>query len=473
MSAPKGPFVALGLAAALGLVYWGWVIKLKPQRDKDKEDAKLLFKGLDAASTDEIVLRKKGSADVTLHKVDGQWRLVSPTAAPADQDAVTGLVSQLAGAKRNEIIAEKGADLHDFGLDDPSGAVTFRPSSPGAKAQVLFFGMDSPGGDQTYGLIDGQPAVFLTFLSVKNAVLKDAASLRDKTVWSFSPQDVEAVKDGVDGFSLTRGADGFWKVDAAARHEPGKGEQVDAWLGALSRLKADSVPSETGKGDFGLAGGKRIELTLKNGTKLTLVQGRSKAAAKGKTPAPPAGPTYVQLAGQGPVFQLSAASATPLGKKAQELMDLDVFKLQTGNVASFEVERPNGKLKAVKKAGVWAWDPPLEAKPGEKPFDFYGFLAGLANTQLLRRLDLKKDSPAKPQASLTFYGDKGELQEKCIFGPLRDGGQVAVSAMKNQAVVAVSNLLSALPPDIPRAAPAAATATAKVAPQPVPAAGKN
>lgn len=453
MSGARGPRVAVGAALILGLAYWAWVVKIKPQREQAAEDAKLLFKGLDPDNTNEILLRKKGSADVLLRKVGGQWRLITPIAAPADQAAVGGLVTELAAAKREEIIVDKGADLRDFGLDQPSGEVTFQPATPGAKAEVLFFGMDSPDGRQAYAVVDGKPAVFLTDLFVKNSVLKDAGDLRDKTVWAFSPSDVEAVRSDISGFTVARDKDGRWQVDAPPRHEPGKGTVVDDWLDDLSRLRADSVPSETGKGNFGLRRGKALWLKLENGTFLVLTEG-------GK--AKPGPGVYVQVAGHGPVYQLPSYLAATIEKKALDLMDLNVFSFGTGDVVRFEVRRPKGTLTAVKTSGVWNWVPTLAAKPGAKPFDFYAFLSALANTQLLRRLDAKA-APLTPAASVTFYGDNSVVLEKAVFGARRDGGQVASSLMKSQTVLAAANLLDSLPPDAPSApaAPVAVSGAAK------------
>jgi hypothetical protein len=460
MSTGRNTLIAFGVAAVLGGVYWGWVVKWKPAREKAKEDAKLLFKGLDAASTQEILLRKTGSADVLVRKVDGQWRLITPTAAPADAGVVGQLVSQLAAAKSNEVVDEKGEDLHEFGLDQPSGAVTFRPVSEGAKAMALFFGADSPAKDQAYAMIDGKPGVFTVNAGLKAASLKDFSELRDKAVWSFNASDVESVQSQIGGFTLSRDKDGRWQVDSGKRHEPGKGSEIDGWLGQLAQLKADSVPSETGKGPYGLSGGKQLSVTMKGGTRWILTRG-------GKVK--PSG-CYVQVAGQGPVFQLALGQTTVLEKSGTALMDLDAFQFRSWEVSKFEVQRAKGKLTAVKKNGVWAWEPAREQKAGEKEFDFNSFLAGLSGAQIIKRLDLKKDLPEKASATVTLYGDNGSTQETIKFGDRRESGMVAASAQKNQVAIVAVNLLDALPPDEASvAAPAAPGAsTIPAAPKPAP-----
>ncbi len=438
--------VALGAALALGTGYWVWAVKIQPRRAQEAEDAKLLFKGLNPAGTSEILLRKAGYPDVLLRKVQGQWRLVTPVAAPADPAAVGGILTQLEQAKRGEVVSGPGTTLRDFGLDHPRGAVTFSPDTPGAKAQVLYFGIDSPLGGQTYAEVEGRPGVFLTDLYVKDAILKDAGQLRDKTVWSFQRDDVVSVRSGISGFTLERNKDGFWRVVAGARNEPAKPDQVQQWLDVLSSLRADSVPSETGRGKFGLkARARSLTVTLKGGQEMVLREGSEAKPGPG---------FYVQVAGQGPVYQLPEYQKAQIEKKADGLMDLDAFGFDTSSVGRFTVARPGRKtLTAVRADGVWGWVPAAPPKPGVRAFDFPGFLASLAHTQVLGRLP-DADRPAHPVATVTLYGDTGGVLETVEFGTRRGPGQVATSATKHQVVVVPVNLLDGLPQHAPSATPA-------------------
>jgi hypothetical protein len=441
VSSGQRTLAALGLAAALGGVYWGWVIKLKPKREAAKEEAKKLFAGADAANTAEILLRKKGSDDVLLRKVDGAWRLIKPIQAPADASSVAGLVSSLAQAKREEIVVEKDADLRTYGLDQPSGAVTFTPASPGAKAKVLFFGNDNPTGSYAYGMIDGLPEVFLTYLSVKNAALKDADSLRDKTVWSFNSADVESLRSTQGGgFTLKRGDSAGWVILSGGKSEPGRGAEVEEWLGELQALRATHVPSEDGKGDWGMRKGPRLYVTLKGGARLELGAGKAKDKDG----------FYAQGAPGTPVFVLPPMALTTLQKGVNDLADRRAFNVTAADVERFEVKRGGRSLVAVKTAGAWAWDPAV--KPGGQEFKFDDFVGRFAGAQLLERLDEKR-KPAKADASVLFYGHGGVLMETAEFGPRRGKGVVAVSGTKHWVSVVADNLLDGLP--------APETATAK------------
>jgi hypothetical protein len=150
----------------------------------------------------------------------------------------------------------------------------------------------------------------------------------------------------------------------------------------------------------------------------------------------------VQVQGQAPVYALGDGSRAALEKPGKDLMDLNAFSFNTGDVERLEVQLGARKLAAVKKLGAWAWEEPAPEKG--KAFDFDAFLTRLANTELLKRLD-KKAKPAKLDKSVSLYGRDGSLLEKAEFGPRQGGTQIAVGAVKGQVVQVAGNLLDGLP----------------------------
>ncbi len=435
MSSPRATLIALGAAAALGAAYWGWTYKLKPARARAAEEAKKPFAGLKAEATQELLLRKGQGSEVLLRKVEGAWRLLKPIQAPADAEAVATLVQALADAGREETIVEKDAELRQYGLDAPSGAVSFVPASPGAKPKVLFFGNDNPLGSSTYAMVDGEPQVFLLASFVKTSVLKDAADLRDKAPWRFDGADVQGLRSTHGGgFSLERGPDGAWKLRLAGKEEPARAGAVESWLGELGTLKALRVPSEDGKGGaWGLNRGPRLAVTLKDGRRLQLNAG-SAAGSEG---------FHAQGAPGSAVFVLPASALLVLEKPGKDLADRQAFALNASEVERFEVIRPQGKLTAVRADGAWSWQP--KAEEDGKEFDFEGFIGRFAGTELLQRLP-KTDKPAKPTATVFFYGASGAVLEGTEFGAQRGAGVVAYSANKRTVTVVAGNLLDGLPP---------------------------
>jgi hypothetical protein len=445
MTSGRRTLVAVALAVALGLVYAGWAKVLKPRQEKAKQDAKLIFPGASEDALSEIQLRKQGNADVHLVRSRGAWSLAAPIQAPADPDQVTGLVSQLSSAKRDEIVVDHDADLHEFGLDSPTGAVTFRLSSPTAKPLVLFFGSNNPTGGFAYGMVDGKPEVFLVTLGLKNSALKTAADLRDKKIWAFDVAQVQAVD--APGAKLKRDK-GIWSVTGPGPSEPAKGQAVTDWLGQLAGLKADAVPSEDGKGAFGLGTGKAIDLGLADGSHVKLLLGgRGKpkvlvGAKPGTKPAPDG--IYVQLAGHKPVFHLPDNDLVFLDKRVSDLADRNAFLLPADSVQRFEVSGAEGALNAAKNDGAWAWVS-RTAGAGEKAFDFSAFVSKIATVQLIKRLPLSA-KPSKPSRTVRFYDGGNNLIESAVFGPVAGAGQVVFSAGKAAVFLVSRQLLDGLPP---------------------------
>ncbi len=435
---PRGTLILVLLAAALGAGYWYWEVKSKPAREQAAEDAKRLFPDMKAESTGEVLLRKDKDPDVLLRRVDGQWRLIQPVQAPADQAAVAALLEQLHDMKRDEVVEEKGGDLHKFGLDAPSGAVTFTPLSPNAKAQVLFFGMDSFDGSKAYGLIDGQPAIFLTALAGKTAILKNADGLRDKSLANFEEAQVVAVHSTIGaGFSLDKDAKGAWRVSAGGRTEPGDAGKISAWLQQLKGLKGDQVVDEAGKdpGRYGL-GAAKVELSFGGKEKQAFIKGK----LKDKGPA-----FYLKMQGLPQVWAMPAGADTALKQEGKALMELRAFQLQAGLVERVSFWQHGTTLTARRKEDLtWAWDKAPKPVPGQKPLDFPDFIAKAAGAERIKTL-APSAKPTHPLALITFF-DKGDhMTDIAWLGPHQDGGQVVYSGRKDLASIVANNLFDLLP----------------------------
>jgi hypothetical protein len=433
---PRATLAVVLAAAALGTFYWYWEVKSKPARDQAVEDAKLIFPGMQSEGTGELLIRAGTKPDVSLHKIDGVWRLTQPVQALADTAAVDAILAQLKTVKREDMIDEKASDLRKYGLDAPSGAVTFKPASGSAKAQALFFGADNFDGSKAYGMVDGQPQVFLTLLSAKTALLKDSDGLRDKSLLSFDPGQVTALRSSVGGgFVVDKGKDGAWQVHQGARLEPAKADQVQGWIEALQGLKGDSVAEESVKNPskYGL-GAARIEIDLQGKPPLVLQKG----SLKDKGPA-----FFGRVVGQPQAWVLPGTAAATLTKAGATLMDLQAFAFQPGLVQRFTLWQAGVTLTARRGPDFkWSWDP---AQPASKPpFSFEDFVAKMGGAERLSHLPASAQ-PAKPLMLLTFYGDKDAFLDQAIVGPKQGAGQVAVSAVKKTVMLVPSNLFDGLP----------------------------
>lgn len=308
------PTVAALLAAGLLWVGWAWwENKGEPAKLEREELAKRVFKVLKDSAPTDILVQQPGKPDVSLKKVDGAWRLLAPIASAVETSAIDALLDQLKYAKREEVVAEKDADLKEFGLDRPQGTVTFMGVSGMAKEAVLLLGSNNPTGTQVYAMVQGQPEVFLTSAPVKSGLLLEAGTLRDKTLWDFDPADVQRVDSTLGaGFTLERGKDGAWQVTRPTR-KPAKGDEVKSYLNSLKELRIEKFVDEGGKdlAKYGLDQG-RVELrTSRQGAPLQLTRGKEEAPSKGR---------YFQVKGRPQVFTLATYSHTMLDKQADHFI---------------------------------------------------------------------------------------------------------------------------------------------------------
>ena len=69
-------------------------------------------------TADKIVITRNGK-DVTFTKAGGNWKMTQPIATDAEDEALRELHDALARLRAEEIVAEKPADLKQYGLDKP------------------------------------------------------------------------------------------------------------------------------------------------------------------------------------------------------------------------------------------------------------------------------------------------------------------------------------------------------------------
>ena len=430
---PNVTLAAVLIAAVLGGGYWYWEIKAKPIREQAAEDAKRLFPGLNADFTSEILLRADPKPQVLLRKVDGAWHLIAPVQSLADEQAVDALLTQLKSVKREEVVDEKGGDLRQYGLDKPSGAVTFKPVS--GEAQVLFFGADSFDGTKAYALVNGHPQVFLTGLAAKTALLKDANGLRDKRLLPFDPSQLVSIKSSAgSGFTLEKDKQGYWQVRAGTRLEPADVLRVDAWIAALRALKGDQVVDEDVKNPAKYQlGSSKLELQIAGAPPLVLQKG----GLQGKGPA-----FFARIQALPQVWAVNGQSAAVFAMGGTSLMDMRAFDLSAGEVDHFVLWQDGNSITARRSKDLkWSWDSGAKADPA---FSLEDFLAKVSGTSRLKHLP-DSARPAKPVMVLTFYDKQDLMLEQAVVGPKQAGGQVAQSAVKKMLMIVPDNVFVGLP----------------------------
>src|ERR1700761_7906905 len=121
---PRNLIVAAVVLAALsGAVWWA---KKHPTAAATDTTTPATTKLVDIpqAKVREVDIAKKGGQVMTLKSVNGKWAITAPDSYPADQEAVTTLLSAVSPLNADTVVDENPKDLNQFGLTDPAMTVT-------------------------------------------------------------------------------------------------------------------------------------------------------------------------------------------------------------------------------------------------------------------------------------------------------------------------------------------------------------
>ena len=169
---------AVVLAALTGLIYWS--NRHKPEDDTSKPTAELPPKilSLNEANITRLTYHRKGEPEVVLTKdSSGSWQITSPQSLPADQEAVSSVLSTLSSLNSERVVDDKPTDLSQFGLADPALLIEVTTKN---KTQKLSLGGETITAGSNFAMLSGDPRVFTIANFNKSSIDKTAADLRDK-----------------------------------------------------------------------------------------------------------------------------------------------------------------------------------------------------------------------------------------------------------------------------------------------------
>ncbi|HLG95203.1 MAG TPA: DUF4340 domain-containing protein [Bryobacteraceae bacterium] len=143
------------------------------------------------ADVSKISVKAKGGAETVLQKNgSGKWQMVSPD-YPADQDAVTQLVSSAANVSSDSVVEDKMSDPKTYGFNDPSLKVAITAKG---KTSNLLIGDDTPTNSGSYAMVEGDPKVYTVASYVKSGLNKTYNDLRDKRLLTFDQDKLSRVE---------------------------------------------------------------------------------------------------------------------------------------------------------------------------------------------------------------------------------------------------------------------------------------
>ncbi|MCW5980291.1 MAG: DUF4340 domain-containing protein [Bryobacteraceae bacterium] len=234
---------AVLLAALSGLLYWS------NKREKEKEgkpvtsaDAPKIL-DLKEDNLTRVEIAKQGEKPLVIEKApENQWKLTSPEALPADQDAVRSVVSTVTSLDSNRLIEEKAEDLAGYGLDSPSVEVNIgKKEGQGAK---LLIGDETPTGGSFFAKLANDPRVFTIASWNKTSLEKSPWDLRDKRMLTFDSDKLTRLRLTAkkQTIEIGKNAQNEWQI-LEPRPMRADGGNVEQLISRLRDAKMDSNPT--------------------------------------------------------------------------------------------------------------------------------------------------------------------------------------------------------------------------------------
>ena len=359
------------------------------------------------------------AGDTITVEPDGQkWRMTSPSARPADADAVSELFEKLGGAKVKEFVAEAPSSLAPYGLDHPLRLSVFVGKEKDRATRTLLFGRTDDVKKGVYAMRAGESSVLLVADEVWRAIPQNVAVLRDKTVVAFEREKVTGYEiEGPKGkVTVTRDKDGF-KITAP---EALAADQVEAGavLTRLHDLRAVGFLSEDASGIPRYLPQPEVRVTIhQEGTKapLTVLLAPSPERRGGQST------VYAAVAGQGPVALVDGKALETLGRTALDLRDRRLFTdLQPRDVKRVRV-KAGGQTAVLERTGDTDWklvEPTKGAAKSAKVEDILYMLRALKWDEIVAP---KADTPAKwgldaPGLEITLFKADGKELGTVVLG---------------------------------------------------------
>lgn len=344
----------------------------EPLKSTTKPAEKLFPLASDAITS--FTLERRDAPEVRCERRDGQWAIVQPRPLPADQDAVSSLLSTLTGATADEVIEPHAADLKPFGLAPP--AETVEVASDAQPVQfALRLGDDTPTGGGVYAQVEGKPAVFKLAAYVKSSLDKSLFDLRDKRAVTLTTDQIQRIEvSGKDiAYTLVKNPEGVWDLDLPPSVRADR-FAADGLVSALHNLSIESIVEENKQRSpaYGLSSPAfTIALTGPGASQILELGEKEKGKASDRY--------YALNSALDPVFTVDSTFVNQFRKKPSELRSKNLFSFSALEVN--RVELVTGKTRRAFELRNDQW---MEILPGNKSEDrgkMQDFLYGLEDLQ--------------------------------------------------------------------------------------------
>lgn len=174
-------FILLGITLLFARKYW-------EKSAVEKQQSRLIFP-VRSEEVQSIQLTTEHGTFV-LEKKEGNWEIVSPVNAAAEQVEINSLVSALGLLQIERAIEDFSTEeKEELGLLQPPISISLKTADGVEYGMRL--GRSAPTGNRLYAMRAGDERVFLVDHFVRDRLNYSLYDLRDKSIFSFDPASVD------------------------------------------------------------------------------------------------------------------------------------------------------------------------------------------------------------------------------------------------------------------------------------------
>ncbi len=344
--------ILLLIFLALGS-YYVFVERNRPtEQEIERREKSVLRFEREAAQALEI---QYGGEDIRCIKSDEGWEMVRPVADKCDETAVAAVLASLASLKADRFLDAEGAELENFGLDDPSIRISVASYSP-PDSNWLFIGAETPTGDTYYSMANGRDSIALVPSSTVNSSYKKSAfDLRDKKVLDFEvgpTRGLEILYDDVK-FTCERIPDRPWQIREPFRAQ-GDDTEINSVLWDLENAKVREFIDEPSE-DLSEYGLDDPAATVK----VFVGAGRSLMRLDFGDEAEEGGVVYAKRRGRSEVVKVDKRILDKVKTDPSDLRQKRLLDFATSDVTAIDISMVDTTFSCVRDStGEWHTAPP-------------------------------------------------------------------------------------------------------------------
>ena len=404
----KTTAILAGVLVALGLYVWLYEIRRPAEMKKQKEAEQRVFL-FSKEEVKRLTLIYPDKKIVCAKKPEGDWRLIYPIETEGDKDAIDRIVSNLKGAKAEQVVADSGADLSEFGLLYPNVKVYLDLEE--GSTDTLLLGDRSPTGDFVFAQKSSRPQVFTLRSWLLSSLEKTVYDLRDKRVLAFDKAKVKKLElaQGRERIVCTQMGH-QWQMEKPLKTKADKNE-IERLLSRLKNAKAKKFVEEKPKSL------KKYRLH-KPQLEITLWVGENKARKLLRIGDKKGEDYYAWDESRSPVFLVGADLVKQLRRTPFDLRDKTVAEFEVNDINKVQLIYPDSTLVCIKDtSGNWLLNQPVERRA--KNWKIRGMLwdiKGLKAQQFVTEEPgrLSKYGLDKPQIIARLWKDENPVVELLV-----------------------------------------------------------